>query len=58
MKTIIKAYLRDNIKARLLLTDGTYQLVPKTEDGKSISSQEWLMKHTIKVGGRYTKTKI
>jgi polyphosphate kinase len=58
MKTIIKAYLRDNIKARMLLSDGTYRMVPKVEEAKMISSQEWLMNHTIKVSGSYTKTKI
>ena len=58
LKIIIKAYLRDNTKARLLMSDGTYQKVPRGEDMKRISSQEWLMNHTIKVSGSYTKTKI
>ncbi len=58
LKIIIKAYLRDNVKARFLTPDGSYQYVPKGEDKKRISSQDWLMNHTIKVSGSYTKTKL
>lgn len=58
IKTILKTYLKDNIKARKLLPDMTYRFVKVEEGEKKSDSQEWLMNHTIKVGGSYTKTKI
>jgi polyphosphate kinase len=58
IKTILKTYLKDNIKARKLLPDMTYRFVKVDEGDKKIDSQEWLMNHTIKVGGSYTKSKI
>jgi polyphosphate kinase len=58
MKTILKAYLKDNVKARQLMPDMTYQIIPGSEEGKRIDAQEWLMNHTIKVGGSYSKTKL
>ncbi|MDR3610422.1 MAG: polyphosphate kinase 1 [Ignavibacteriaceae bacterium] len=58
IKTILKTYLKDNIKARKLLSDMTYRFVKVEEGEKKSDSQEWLMNHTIKVGGSYTKTKI
>jgi polyphosphate kinase len=58
IKTILKTYLKDNVKARKLLSDMTYRFVKVEEGEKIINSQEWLMNHTIKVGGSYTKTKI
>jgi polyphosphate kinase len=58
IKTVLKTYLKDNIKARKLLPDMTYFRIKPGEDDKKVDSQEWLMNHTIKVGGNYTKTKI
>jgi polyphosphate kinase len=57
IKTVLKAYLKDNVKARKLLPDMTYQIMHPHEGDKKIDSQEWLMNHTIKVGGSYTKIK-
>ena len=58
IKTVLKIYLKDNVKARKLLPDMTYQTIHPPEGDKKIDSQEWLMNHTIKVGGSYTKIKI
>jgi polyphosphate kinase len=58
IKTVLKTYLKDNVKARKLLPDMTYQIMPPHDGDKKIDSQEWLMYHTIKVGGSYTKIKI
>jgi polyphosphate kinase len=58
IKTVLKTYLRDNVKARKLLPDMTYQTIHPHDGDKRIDSQEWLMNHTIKVGGGYTKIKI
>jgi polyphosphate kinase len=58
IKTVLKIYLKDNVKARKLLPDMTYQIITPHDGDKKIDSQEWLMNHTIKVGGSYTKIKI
>jgi polyphosphate kinase len=58
IKTVLKTYLKDNVKARKLLPDMTYQTLHPHDGDKKIDSQEWLMNHTIKVGGSYTKIKI
>jgi len=58
IKTVLKIYLKDNVKARKLLPDMTYQILHPRDGDKKIDSQEWLMNHTIKVGGGYTKIKI
>jgi polyphosphate kinase len=58
IKTVLKTYLKDNVKARKLLPDMTYQTMQPLDGDKKIDSQEWLMNHTIKVGGSYTKMKI
>jgi polyphosphate kinase len=58
IKTVLKTYLKDNVKARRLLPDMSYQTIHPHEGDKKIDSQEWLMNHTIKVGGSYTKIKI
>lgn len=56
MRTVIKTALKDNTKARELMPDMTY--IPITgNENKKISFQEWLMNHTIKSGGSYTKVK-
>jgi len=58
IKTVLKTYLKDNVKARKLLPDMTYQIISPHDGDKKIDSQEWFMYHTIKVGGSYTKIKI
>ncbi len=58
MRTLIKAALKDNIKARELHSDMKYY--PRDCNGKSkkTDSQEWLMNHSIKASGTYHKTKV
>jgi polyphosphate kinase len=58
IKTVLKTYLKDNVKARKLLPDMSYQNIHPHEGDKKIDSQEFLMNHTIKVGGSYSKKKI
>jgi len=41
-------YLKDNVKARMLMADGTYQMVKRAEGSKKINSQEWLMNKAVK----------
>jgi polyphosphate kinase len=38
---ILEAYLRDNVKARLLKADGSYVRAPR--GGSAFSAQDWLM---------------
>lgn len=57
MRTLIKVSVKDNVKSRLLNPDMSYTKVDGKND-KKIDSQEWLMNHTIKVSGSYTKTKV
>jgi polyphosphate kinase len=57
-RTLIKASLRDNVKARILYPDMEYHHKNCEERTKQIDSQEWLMNHTIKASGNYTKTKV
>jgi polyphosphate kinase len=40
---ILEAYLRDDIKARLMQPDGSYVRAPRS--GTGFSSQNWLMEH-------------
>jgi polyphosphate kinase len=55
MRTLIKVYLKDNTKASVLNHEMNYEKV-KLEDGvKKFNSQEWLMKHSIKVSGEMVK---
>ena len=58
MKTLIKYSLRDNEKSRILFPDRSYHMKEITDGEKKINSQEWLMNHTIKAGGSYSKTKV
>lgn len=55
--TLIKATFKDNIKAKMLLPDMSYKPVSRKDEAKKTDSQEWLMNHTIKVSGNYTKIK-
>jgi polyphosphate kinase len=58
LRTLIKVSFKDNIKARALNAEMEYTKVNSTEGGKLIDSQEWLMNHTIKASGSYSKTKV
>jgi len=56
MKTLMKAALKDNQKARTLLPDMTYKMIIPTNGTKQVNSQEWLMKQTEKHPGQLIKT--
>ena len=56
MKTLIKASLKDNQKARSLLPDMTYQMIVPQNGAKPVNSQEWLMKQTEKHPGKLSKS--
>lgn len=57
-RTLIKASLRDNVKARILQPDMKYHHKNCDQKSKKIDSQEWLMNHTIKASGNYSKLKV
>ena len=42
LDTVIAAYMRDNVKARRLLSDGTYEPVQASETEARFNSQEHL----------------
>lgn len=48
IRTLIKVSLRDNVKAKILQTDGSYKFVEVNDSIKKVNSQEWLMNHTLK----------
>jgi polyphosphate kinase len=56
MKSLIKAALKDNQKARILLSDMNYQLVVPQNGAKPVNSQEWLMKQAEKRSGLLVKS--
>lgn len=58
IKTVIKHSLKDNIKARILKPDGTYELLKPGEGEKRINSQEWLMNYVSKAKTKNSKVKI
>ncbi len=42
---ILKVHLRDNVKARKMLPDGTYEPVSRKADEEPLNSQEWMIAH-------------
>ena len=56
MKGLIKAALKDNQKARVLLQDMNYQMIVPQNGAKPVNSQEWLMKQAEKRSGQLIKT--
>jgi len=48
---ILKAYLMDNVKARVLLPDGTYERVKIRKDQQPISAQALLLNHRASPNG-------
>lgn len=57
LRTLIKVSLKDNVKARILQSDGSYVFPELMENTKKINSQEWLMNHALKaMGVRSQKT--
>ena len=45
LENMLKIHLHDNVKARRLLSDGTYQRVEPKEGERRINSQFWLIQH-------------
>ena len=56
MKTLMKGALKDNQKARRLLSDMTYKMIVPLNGVKTVNSQEWLMKQTEKRSGQLIKS--
>jgi polyphosphate kinase len=55
IKTLIKVSLKDNVKARILQTDGSYKFAEIKDSSKKVNSQEWLMNHALKAMGIRTQ---
>ncbi|RPI65257.1 MAG: polyphosphate kinase 1, partial [Ignavibacteriales bacterium] len=55
IKTLIKVSLKDNVKARILQSDGSYVFPEVKENSKKVNSQEWLMNHALKAMGVRTQ---
>ncbi len=45
LENMLKIHLRDNVKARRLLADGSYERVIPKENQEIINSQSWLIQH-------------
>ena len=56
MKTLVKASLNDNQKARLLTSEMMYQKVVPFDGEKPVNSQEWLMKRAEKHASQLVKS--
>jgi len=57
-KTILRFYLKDNVKARELHPDMSYTFRECSDKSKQVDSQEWLMNHAIKSCGKFSKPKV
>ena len=57
-KNVLRSALKDNLKARILKPDLTYELLKPANEEKKIDSQEWLMSHTIKAHTKAVKNKF
>jgi polyphosphate kinase len=42
---ILNMHLKDNVKSRLMLSDGSYEPVKKGENEELFNSQEWMIKN-------------
>lgn len=56
-KNVLRSALKDNLKARVLKPDHSYELIKSKDEDKKIDSQEWLINHTIKVHSKALKHK-
>jgi polyphosphate kinase len=56
LKKILEIYLRDNVKARVLDSNGNYHFVKPKSKEKLINSQEWLIEHSAKLNKRNKKS--
>lgn len=57
-KNVLRSALKDNLKARILKPDLTYELIKPNSEDKRTDSQEWLINHTIKVHTKAVKNKM
>ncbi|MEO8232592.1 MAG: polyphosphate kinase 1 [Ignavibacteriota bacterium] len=48
IKTLLKVSLKENVKAKILQSDGSYVFPEVKENIKRVNSQEWLMNHALK----------
>ena len=42
---ILNIHLRDNVKARMMMPDGSYQRVERADGEEALNSQEWMIKN-------------
>jgi polyphosphate kinase len=52
---LLKVSIKDNVKARILQSDGSYVFPEVKENRKKVNSQEWLMNHALKAMGVRTQ---
>lgn len=57
-KNVLRSGLKDNLKARILKPDYSYELIKPNGEEKKIDSQEWIMNHTIKAHAKALKNKL
>ena len=43
---MLETYLSDNVRARVMNSDGTYTRLKPPSDDKAVDVQEWLMKNS------------
>lgn len=48
LMTALEVYLKDNVKARILNSEGKYHFIKTSSKDKLVYSQEWLMDYTLK----------
>jgi len=56
LKTILEIYLKDNIKARILDSEGKYHFIKINSKEKPVNSQEWLMEHSVRSNKKNKKS--
>lgn len=55
INSTLKTYLKDNVKTRVLKSDGMYECLKPNGKEKAFNSQSWFMTHTQKNGTKYLK---
>jgi polyphosphate kinase len=50
---ILGVHLQDNVQARRLLSDGTYERLKPASGAPALNTQEWLLQHRKRRGERY-----
>jgi polyphosphate kinase len=57
IKSLLSVSLKDNVKARELMSDMNYTRINPAGDDKNISSQDWLMDYAVRSSAGYSKSK-